>query len=230
MYSQDYTAISDSYVLPKREIIIVVDNDDEDIVATSILIDGMPAKKSKKELKESKEFPIQRQIVKESVQRLEYVDLCKENLDNKIEGKKGDTRKIPNKKRGHDFSKSEQRTMNARNGGALAERGEINEDGRAAALAVHDAPPQPPSLVRLSPNSNEYKEVSIPCAQICKLPLVYPGIRHHASPAAHSMHAILTKRRCTASSDAAHAKVSTSCNYNNSNMIIIILNGPLADR
>ena len=186
-------ASSGSYVLPKKEIIIVVDDDDEDIVAPSIFVDGMPAKKTKKEFDESKEFPKQREKVKGNVQGLEYVDLCKENLDNKIAGKSGGIGKILNKKRGNDFTQDERRKLNARHDG-VADRGEVNADGRAAAVAVHSAPPQPPTLTRLSPNSNEYKEVSIPCAQICRFQHDFPGVQHQASPAAQNIHVIRTTR------------------------------------
>ena len=150
-----------SSIPPNREI-IVVDDDDEGTVAPSQSIDGTNILNSKKKLEECNEYPNKRQCFDGNVHGRAkavflYVDLCQENPDN--EGGM-----IGIKKRNNHFSQSEQLNFRPAERHAergLAERGEINADGRAAAITVLDAPPKPPTLFPLSPSSNEYKEVSI---------------------------------------------------------------------
>jgi hypothetical protein len=141
---------SGSTVFSKREAIIVLD-DDEDIVVIN----------PKKEFEENiSELPKQRRTGEAPSQgRDQYVDLCQENLDNEVECKVG--KNFPNKKRGNCFPQDESKNMNVRHRG-LVERGGVNADVLAAAAAMPDVPQRVEliTLVRLSPNSNEYREVS----------------------------------------------------------------------
>jgi hypothetical protein len=172
-----------SSVLPKTEIIIVVDDDDEVFVPPK---DAIPVVNPKNQCEKNSKPPKQRRIRNIKVQArdsvveedFQYVDLCKENLDMEVESKAiGNS---PIKKRGNDFPQGEPRNMHARHRG-LAERGEVNADGRAAAapaVAVPDAPPQPLTLVRLSPNLRasvqhifKHPASYVPCIPSPKSPL-----------------------------------------------------------
>jgi hypothetical protein len=170
-------------ILLEREIIIVVDDDDDHTSAPFISIDEIAVEIPKIKNEESKKNPKQNRTLN---QGQEYIDLCKENLDNKYECKAA-FRSAQSKKRGNNFSQDEPRNMNARQRG-LNERVGVDADGRAAAVAVHDVPPQPPTLFRLSPNSNEYKEVRKLRATIKS----HSGIQHLVDKKIHSLQPIRT--------------------------------------